>query len=286
MTARPDPFEAMAFTDNCDLFGAVHEDGVNRVIRHIMRQRPSLFNYATADVAPHAGLWCAKVDHTADVTKYGNPLFTIMDPLPVFGADSPPVGLGFVAQLVQAEIDFHKGNTITLPAELKPPLPAQHFALHFRVCASIECPSPELIDRIPVDGGRQAGTAEGKGPPKPPIVFPGKMHCFCLDVYAIGEISHQSIAGRDFLVAKVDDMDIVDIKPDALEDNLICYLKTTVNVVLREKLAVAIETLLFSFPLFGLATVTLSPTPDPPIPNNPAIEDDELKVFITMKVGP
>ena len=65
MTARPDPFEAMAFTDNCDLFGAVHEDGVNRVIRHIMRQRPSLFNYATADVAPHAGLWCAKVDHTA-----------------------------------------------------------------------------------------------------------------------------------------------------------------------------------------------------------------------------
>lgn len=274
----------MAFTDNCDLFGAVHEDGVNHVLRHIMRQRPSLFNYATADVAPHPQLWCAKVDHTADVTKYGNPFFTIMDPLPVFGADSPPVGLGFVAQLVQAQIDFHKGNTIQLPAELSPPLPQQRFALHFRICASVECPSPELIDRIPVGDGRHPGATEGKQPPKPPIVFPGDMHCFCLDVYAIGHISRQVVAGRDALVAKVDDMDIVDIKPDALEDNLICYLKTTVNVVLREKLTVALETLMVSFPLFALATVSLSPTPDPPIPNNPAIEDDELKVFITMTV--
>ena len=41
----------MAFTDNCDLYAAVHEDGVNLVIRHIMRQRPSLFNYGTSDVA-------------------------------------------------------------------------------------------------------------------------------------------------------------------------------------------------------------------------------------------
>jgi hypothetical protein len=273
----------MAFTDNCDLFGAVHEDGVNRVIRHIMRQRPSLFNYATADVAGHPALWCEKVDHTADVTKYGNSLFTIMDPLPVFGADSPPVGLGFVAQLVDAEIDFHKGNTIQLPAELSPPLKAQHFSLHFRVCASIECPSPKLVDRIPVGGGHQPGK-DDRGSSKPPIVLPGDTHCFCLDVYAIGEIRHQVVAGRDSLVGKVDDLDIVDIKPEALEDNLICYLKTTVNVVLREKLTVAIETLMFKIPLFGLATVTLSPTPDPPIPNNPAIEDDELKVFITMTV--
>jgi hypothetical protein len=272
----------MAFTDNCDLFGAAHEDGVNRVIRHIMRQRPSLFNYATADVAAHAHLWCAKVAHTADVTKYGNPLFTIMDPLPVFGADAPPVGLGFVAQLVKAEIDFHKGNTIQLPAELSPPLKPQHFSLHFRVCASIECPSPRLVDRIPVGDVRHPG--KGNREPKPPIVLPGDTRCFCLDVYAIGEVTHQVVAGRDSLVGKVDDMDIVDIKPEALEDNLICYLMTTVNVVLREKLTVAIETLMFKIPLFGLATVTLSPTPNPPIPNNPAIEDDELKVFITMTV--
>ena len=79
-------------------------------------------------------------------------------------------------------------------------------------------------------------------------------------------------------------MDIVDIKPDALEDNIICYLKTSVNVVLREKLTIALQTLMLSFPLFGLATVTLSPTPNPPVPHNPAIEDDQLKAFVTMTV--
>lgn len=272
----------MAFTDNCDLYGAVHEDGVNRVIRHIMQQRPSLFNYATADVAANAHLWCAKVPHTADVTKYGNPLFTVMNPLPVLGADAPPVGLGFCAQLVEAKIDFHAGNTITLPAELSPPLQEQHFSLHFRVCGSIECPSQDLIDRIPVSEQRHFGIADV--PSGPSLFLPGQTHCFCLDVFAVGQVSRQFVAGKEALVAKVDDMDIVDIKPEGLEENLICYLQTTVNVVLREKLTFAIETLMVSFPLFGLATVTLSPTPDPPVPHNPAVEDDQVKVFITMAV--
>ena len=37
----------MAFTDHSDLFAAVHEHGINTTIGHLMRQRPSLFNYAT-----------------------------------------------------------------------------------------------------------------------------------------------------------------------------------------------------------------------------------------------
>lgn len=274
---------AVAFTDNCDLYGAVHEDGVNRVIHHVMTQRPSLFNYATAGVAANPKLWCARPAHTADVTKYGNPLFTILPPLPVFGADAPPVGIGFCAQLVQAQIDFHPGNAVALPAELSPPLPEQRFALHFRVCGAVECPSPEIVDRVPVSGETHGRDDQKR--PGSPVVLPGLTHCFCLDVYAVGHISREFVAGREALVATVDEMDIVDIKPDALESNLICYLMTTANVVLREKLTIAIETLFVSIPLFGLATVTLSPTPDPPIPNNPAVEDDQVKVFITMAVN-
>ena len=37
----------MAFTDRSDLFAAVHENGINATIGHLMWQRPSLFNYAT-----------------------------------------------------------------------------------------------------------------------------------------------------------------------------------------------------------------------------------------------
>lgn len=53
----------MAFTDSCDLYGALHEDGVNRMIRHITRQRPSPFNFATADIAANraARRWPAGV---------------------------------------------------------------------------------------------------------------------------------------------------------------------------------------------------------------------------------
>jgi hypothetical protein len=55
-----------------------------------------------------------------------------------------------------------------------------------------------------------------------------------------------------------------------------------VNVVLREKLAIALDALALSFPLLDMGTITLFPTPNPPVPNNPAIEQDQLKVFITM----
>jgi len=263
----------MAFTDNCDLYGAVSEAGVNTVIRDIMRQRPSLFNYATADVAANRRLWCAEISYTADVPKYQNPLFTIVNPLPLLGADSPPVGIGFCAQLTKAEVDFYPGNTIQLPAELDPPLKAQHFSLTFKLCGSIECPFPDLIDHIPVGE---------RGKNDTPIVLHGTMQCFCLDVFAVGHVERQLVAGQESLQGKLDAMDIVDIQPKALEDNIICYLKTTVNVVLREKLTVALQTLMLSFPLYNNVTVTLTPTPDPPVPNNPAVEDDQVKVFVTM----
>jgi len=273
----------VAFTDNCDLFVSVQEDGVNRVIRHVMRQRPSLFNYASADVAGNRELWCnPKVEFTSDVTKYGNPIFKIEPPFPVFGSDSPAVFIGFCAQVVSAGIDFHPGNKITLPPQLAPPLKPQRFSLTFRVCAGLVCPSDQEILQIPVGpaGANTAATLAGV-PDRPPVLLRGKPLCFCLDVFVVGHFEHTP---NDFLLGKVDGIEIVDIKPDGLESNLECYLRTALTVVLREKLAISYKDLGLSFPLFDLATITLFPTPNPPVPNNPAIEEDQLKVFITMTV--
>jgi hypothetical protein len=156
----------MAFTDNCDLYGAVHEDGINRVLRHLMLQRPSLFNYATADVASNRELWCADVPHTDDVIKYGNPLFTIMPPLPLLGADSPQVVVGYCVQLTRGAIDFHPGNAINLTVELSPPLKPQRFALEFRGCGGIVCPSDKEIERIPFGSAiNAAGIADVRRDP-------------------------------------------------------------------------------------------------------------------------
>jgi hypothetical protein len=271
----------MAFTDNCDLFAAVHEDGVNRVIQHIMRQRPSWFNYGSADVAGNRELWCHQIDVTKDVIKFANPFFTVMPPFPVIGSDNPLVLTGFCAQLTKALIDFEPGKTINLPPELNPPLKPQRFSLRFTVCGGLVCPSEKELEQIPVGSAPLSNSlaAVGHEQKYPPIVVRGRPICFCLDVFVVGRFE---LTPNGLLLGKVEGLEIVDIKPERLEANLECYLRMSVNVVLREKLAIALDALALSFPLLNMGTITLFPTPNPPVPNNPAIEDDRLKVFITM----
>ena len=270
----------MTFTDNCDLYAAVHEAGVNRVIQHIMLQRPSMFNYATADVAGNRELWCEQVKFTDDVKNHGNPIFTVLPPLPVIGVDSPPVGLSYCVQLQKFEIDFHPNNVFGLPPELDP-LKKQRFALHFMVCGALGCPDDRVLEQVPV---LPPSTDKERPEKVPPVQVQGKLKCFCLDVFVVGHFEHAFILGRESLLGKVDGVEIVDIKPNELESSIECYIRTAVTLTLRQKLAIPLATFFVSFPLFGMGTVTLSPTPNPPIPNNPAIEEDQLKAFITMTV--
>jgi hypothetical protein len=270
----------MAFTDNCDLYAAVHEEGVNRVIRQIMLQRPSMFNYATADIAANRELWCEGVKFTDDVIKYGNPIFTILPPLPVIGVDSPPVGLSYIVQLLKFELDFHPGNVFGLPPELGQ-LKEQHFALHFMVCGALGCPDERDLEKIPVV---PPSTNKERPNQVPPVHVQGKPDCFCLEVFVVGHFDGAFILGKHSLLGKVDGVEIVDIKPEGLENSIECYIKTAVTLTLRQKLAIPLATFFVSFPLFGMGTVTLAPTPNPPVPNNPAIEEDQLKAFISMTV--
>lgn len=137
----------MAFTEHSDLFGSVHEDGINLVIRHIMRQRPSLFNYATPAFHANPGLFCEPIEAAPTVLAAGNPLFTEQEPLPIFGAPVP-LGLNFCLQLRDLEIDFHPTNVFDLPEELGSKLSAQRFAIRARACAGLDCPSDDLIDQL------------------------------------------------------------------------------------------------------------------------------------------
>ncbi|WP_433384141.1 hypothetical protein ACQPZX_23275 [Actinoplanes sp. CA-142083] len=274
----------MAFTDNCDIFVSLHEDGLNLIGRHIMRQRPSLFNYATADVAANRELWCQIPEFTADVTTFGNPIFTVLPYMPVIGADSPPVGLGFNVQVVGARADFHPSNVVGLPPELGGKLKEQQLALELKICGGIECPDPRLLRRVPVTSGPQGHAADA---PKPPLVpVPGRMQCFCLQVFVTAHVARAFINGVERLVGEVDGVEIVDVGPEGLEANIECYIRTAIVLFLRQKLAIPLETLFLDFPLFGLGTVTLAPTPNPPVPHNPAVEEDQLKAFVTMTVGP
>jgi hypothetical protein len=224
----------MALTDNCDLFAAVHEDGVNRVIRHIRRQRPSWFNYGSADVAANREVWCAQIDVTKDVIKFANPFFTVMPPFPVIGSGNPVFLTGFCAQLTRAGIDFFPGTTINLPPDLNPPLKPQQFSLELRVCGGLVCASERELEQIPAGTTTDVfGIAHQESPP---ITLRGKPICFCLDVFVVG---HFELTPSRLLLGRVDGLEIVDIKPEELESNLECYLRTAVSVVLRQKLVIA-----------------------------------------------
>ena len=79
----------MAFTDRSDIFVAVHENGINQVVRHVMRQRPSLFNYGTELVERNRRLLCSPIDAAPAVLAKGNPLISVQNALPIFGTRSP-----------------------------------------------------------------------------------------------------------------------------------------------------------------------------------------------------
>ncbi len=230
----------MALTDDCDLFGSIHEDGVNLVARHVMRQRPSLFNYGTAQIAANKQLWCRQVEVVPDVLNFNDPIMTVVPPLPL--ADTG-YGVNYSFQITKAEIDFHPGNVVTLPSQLSPPLNAQHFAAHAEVCGGIGCPPKEIVDRLPPARPRPGNHDRPQEPVTP--LPTRKLDCFCLEVFIVGHV------------------EVVAILP---------------------QLRVALSKLVFD--LLGLGTVTLAPTvTSAAVPNNPAIENDELKVFVDMTVS-
>jgi len=280
----------MAFTDNCDLYAAVDEAGLNLIARHLMRQRPSLFNYATAFIAQYPQLACEKVDASGDIATYSNPLFTVEEPVPLLGVDAPPVALNYCAQLTEALVDFFPGNVIALPAELNPPLPAQHFALKARLCAGLDCASDELggIQPWPPDQHPIRTNDTGAAQKTPPIVPTGrKLDCFCLDGFVIGHATVRQMFGQPTLVGEVDVVDVIEIAPRGLKQAINCYLFDTFELLLREKLTFPVtHTFFFDFAFLKLPGITVQLAPNPPVPNNPAIEDNQLKIFIDFKVGP
>lgn len=302
----------MAFTTNCDLFVSVNEAGINQIVRHVMRQRPSLFNYGTNAVLQNSRLLCAQIDAAPAVFQRNNPLLTPEPPLPIF-ATNPPLGLDFVVQLTNAEVDFSPGNVITLPGELNPPLANQRIALHFQACAGLGCPSDDSIqnylhrhqlpdDRRLLASGfnlpsgidlRRPGTIPPIiQPPRgdiPPVIQPprgdvtvlpsSQLTCFCLDLFAIGHVTIAGPTGNERAFVDVDGLDIVEIKPDGLEDCLLCYLKLMLQLGI---LAGGFSIPELTQKLTSQLPVSIAIGPSNAVPNNPAVEDDQVKLFINV----
>ncbi len=288
----------MGFTDRCDLFAAFHEDGFNRILGHVMQQRPSLFNYATAQVLSNLELLCEVIKPHPIVPKRSNPLVTLIDPLPVPGTN---YGINFAVQLTEVRLDFHPGDEFALPPELTPPLGAQRFALRLKLCAGIGCPPEDLIDKLvppPPDPNKESkdrqrdNDSRGAETPKVPLTpLPTrKLTCFCLEAYLVGRMVITQYFGKPFLEMKLVRFEIVDIKPTELENGIECYVGTMLRLAVLPKLRILLEQTVFDIKksldnLKKSIFVTITPTPAPgTVPNNPAVEDDQMKLFLNVEV--
>lgn len=265
----------MAFTDNSELYAAVDEDGINLVAGHVMRQRPSLFNYGTAWVAalPSRRL-CRLIDAVPDVISRQNPLLTVMAPIPV-PLTNDAYALDFCVQLTEAQIDFHPADVVALPPELSP-LPVQRAAVRGRACAAIGCPPVTVLQSLPPPPKER--------PTVPTVIHPADdaMTCFCLDFFAVAGVVIGGTGGLE-MSAVLDRVELVDIGPGELESNLECFLFVFITLGLLPALRISVETLLLDV-LARLPGVTVSAPGAPAVPNNPAIEDDRLKLFLNLEV--
>lgn len=305
----------MAYTDHCDIYASFHEDAFNKIINHVREQRPSLFNYGTADLVKNQELLCKAIKVHPIVNIRSNPAVTLVDPLPVPGTN---YGVQFAVQLDDLQIDFHPGNKFTLPPELKP-LKPQHFAIKLTVCGGIGCPPEDYVNRLvpppppPVKTGAAAGVAdvqEGaythagaqfrddlrtdlsvQHKKIKPLPFE-KLNCFCLSAYVTGGIAIKYYYGKPYLEPFMEGFEIVDIKPEGLENSIECYVGLLMRLSVLPGLRFLLEHAAFNLTsgaedLFPNPTnIQISPQPvSGSLPNNPAIEQDLLKAFLKVTVS-
>jgi len=300
----------MALTNNCDIFGSIHENAFNKVVRQLQAQRPSLFNYGTTTFVNHPELLCNRRTVGAidpEVVDFNNPIVKEEPLLAIPGYDGP-FGLEYCLQLTELSIDFHPGNVHVLPPELAPPLAAQHFSLRGRACAGLDCPTTDLLNKVAPDEQaffplipgsdfvRQPerpnepshGREQGKDGPvvrqTPTLPFPFNrdgLICFCLDLYAVLHVERTGSSANPAVALRLDNLEIVDVKPTGLENAIECFLRAMLILGVLPKVKLALKALIFNVG----KVLTIGPTPiSAAVPFNPAIEDDQIKAFITVTV--
>ena len=259
----------MPFTDRSDIYVALNEAGINRAIRHVMRQRPSLFNYATARVIGQPSLWCRPIDVHPVVMARRNPLFTEVPAVPVL-ATGNAYGIDAIAQLGQAAVDFFPVNVVSPPAELGA-LPAGSAAFMAELSAGLGRPS-----QLPTAVLPSAGAASS-----PVILPPGAMTCFTLSAFGFGSAGFTGTPGNEHIQAELLGFDTVAISPQALEDAIDGYVRLVVSLGILPR--VAIPTIRVVKDIVGLLHVVVEPSAA--VGRNPVIEDDQIKVFLQATVS-
>jgi hypothetical protein len=248
---------ASAYTSKSDFYFSIHENGINRLTNRLMLEVPSLFNYGSTYIRTHPQLACNTIKADPSVTAAGDPLITGLDQIDRRILPSNfqlPSNLpDFIFQLSALQVDFHPGDAIALPPTVPQPLQGQRLALRAQAFMGLACPAQE--DR--------------------------RLQCFSLDLFT--ELSLKSPSTTKFLEMGVNALDVVEIEPDGLRKILDCYLMYFANQALRTASDYANSLISGPLPVPTNGPITnLKVSPAAAAPNNPAVEDNQLKLYLNL----
>jgi hypothetical protein len=263
----------VALTDHASLYGALNEHAINRVAQLLEQERPSLFNYATKAVIAQPSLLCQALNTNPEVAKRNNPMITEKQALPVLGTN----GLYFLDygfQLSIIQIDFAPGSSIALPPELSP-LQPQCLAAHIGVSGGVACPSSDVIQQlVPV------------ADLKVPTVIPtSQLSCFSVDAFIVLGAELSGTPPNEMVNVHFDGFKLLGFVAPGLEAILECYVNVVMQLAVLPRLKTLIRTA-FQFPLQSLPLrfdLTFTPISSN-VPFNPAVEDDQVKVYLDAQV--
>src|SRR6476659_298433 len=251
----------MTFTSSSDIYLAVHEAGINRVVQHLFAQRTSLFNYTTSGLTRLTERLCAPIRPHPVAVARGDRLVGQLPPLPVAGTG---YAVEYSVQLTKLAVDASPVNTIGVPPELAPPIAPQHLVLQAGACLGYGCPPADIVKQLPF-------LPAGGDRPKDATTIPaGNLLCTCLDVFASLAFDFEGADAQQHLKGTLDGLEIVDLGPTGLENSIECYLGLVIRLGLLPKLQAPL--IRVSQQLGALFVLNVEPTQAPAtVPNNPAV---------------
>lgn len=188
----------MSLTAAHQVFGAIHEDALNDIVRAFLTARPRYRHYGSSAFVP--------------VTTVAA---THMDAIPFPGIAG---GIDWRVSFDIPVIDLFK-QTLPLPPELT--LSPGRFSLHTNVQICLNCVPRR--DNYPgnLDNDRDWDN--------------GRVVCAALTVYGLGHLdSWHTSTGEGAVRLRLDAVELVDVTPDGLESIFECLIKLILDAALSQ----------------------------------------------------
>lgn len=236
----------MSLTQAHDVFAAIHEDGLDDLLRRFFDARPKYLNYGSPGFV-------------AATTVSATQMSAIQFP-------GVPGGIDWSVRLGRPRVDAHP-QSAGLPPELDP-LGAQRVSIHTAVQICVACTARERRDDQgdpdhPDDGpGRGHGSEDD---PDRPIGKELRPTCSRVEVFAIAHAERTVSPGGDALRLVVDEIELVDLDPNDFESVIECLLLQILRAVLAS----------VHLPLTALRAGAFELVPTA----GPFVQDDQIEMF-------